>query len=249
MDKSHRLPRLFVPDSLEMGARLSLSREHAHYLLNVLRKGAGDGVLVFNGRDGEWLGTIAPEGRKAAVLEIDTCKRPQTPPGDLHYLFAPLKTARLDYMAQKATEMGASLLAPVLTRHTQSGRVNLDRLIANAVEAAEQCELLGIPAVAAEEKLPAALMRLEPTRALIFCDEAAPVADPLVALAAVPRGTPLAVLIGPEGGFADEERTLILRHPNRVHLSLGPRILRADTAAVAALTLVQAVLGDLRDKP
>jgi 16S rRNA (uracil1498-N3)-methyltransferase len=246
MDHRHRLPRLFVSDNLDQGASITLSREHSHYILNVMRKSTGDSILVFNGRDGEWRATVTPEGRKAAVLDIVEQTRMQTLPGDVHFLFAPLKTARLDYMAQKATEMGASLLAPVITRHTQASKVNLDRLHANAIEAAEQCELLSVPAVAAEEKLAAALSHLEPSRVLIFCDEDAPIGDPLLALAQVPRGTAVAILIGPEGGFAADERTAILQHPAVVQLSLGPRVLRADTAAVASLALVQAVLGDTR---
>lgn len=195
-----------------------------------------------------------PQDARAPALEQT---RAQTLPGDLHYLFAPLKMARLDYMVQKATEMGASLLAPVLTRRTQVTRVNLDRMIANAVEAAEQCGLLSVPGLADTQTLPAALAHLEPGRLLVFCDEEAPLADPLAALAeavaspaspAVPAGGEtrrLAVLIGPEGGFDETERAMILRRPGVVRLSLGPRILRADTAAVAALTLVQAALGDL----
>ena len=229
---------------------MPLDRGQANYLLNVLRLGPGRRVLVFNGRDGEWAAEVAPEGRRAAALVVRERIRPQTPPGDLVYLFAPLKSARLDYLAQKAVEMGASALAPVLTRRTQANRVNLERLRANAVEAAEQCGVLAIPEVRPETDLEGALAALEPGRVLVFCDEDAPVANPLAALAGLSRDrfppTPLAVLVGPEGGFEAAERERILARGDVVRLSLGPRILRADTAAVAVLALVQAALGDWR---
>jgi 16S rRNA (uracil1498-N3)-methyltransferase len=168
--------------------------------------------------------------------------RPQPRPGDLHFLFAPLKHARLDYLVQKAVEMGASHLQPVMTRHTQVARVNIDRMRANAIEAAEQCGILHVPTVGAAIGLEAAM---SVDRLLIFCDESAEVANPLDALAAVrPRQLPVSVLIGPEGGFADEERSMLAKLPNVVPIALGPRILRADTAAVAALALVQAIVGD-----
>jgi 16S rRNA (uracil1498-N3)-methyltransferase len=172
--------------------------------------------------------------------------RPQISPGDLHYLFAPLKSARFDYVVQKAVEMGASRLRPVLTQHGQVARVNVQRMRANAIEAAEQCGIMCLPEIAAPAPLSGALAAWQPERYLVFCDEAADLTDPLAALAAVPRGAPLAVLIGPEGGFATAERAAILKLPNVVRLALGPRILRADTAAVAALALVQAAIGDWR---
>ena len=206
-------------------------------------------MLLFNGRQGEWRATLAATGRKSADLVVAERTRPQTPLPDLHYLFAPLKSARLDYLAQKAVEMGAGQIRPVITRYTQGERVNVERLRANAVEAAEQCGILAVPEVAEPERLPVALDAIEPERLLVFCDEDAPVRDPVQALRAagdpqVPP--PLAVLVGPEGGFSEEERALIRARPNTVALSLGPRILRADTAAVAVLALVQAVLGDAR---
>jgi 16S rRNA (uracil1498-N3)-methyltransferase len=239
-----RTPRLYVAAPLAEGADVALDRAQGHYLGTVLRLKPGSGVLVFNGRDGEWAATLAMT-KRAATLAVGAQTRPQTPPADLHYLFAPLKTARLDYMVQKAVEMGASRLQPVLTRHGQIVRVNMQRMRANAIEAAEQCGILSLPDI--EE--PIALGRLldarEPGRTLVFCDEGAAVADPLAALSRLLR-SPLAVLIGPEGGFADDERALLLKQPNVVRLSLGPRILRADTAAVAALAVVQAVLGDWR---
>jgi 16S rRNA (uracil1498-N3)-methyltransferase len=236
-------PRLYVDGALACGATLALAREQANYLLNVLRLKEGDAVLLFNGRDGEWHAMISPVGRKSAVLEVTARTREQTPVPDVHYLFAPLKHARLDYIAQKAVEMGAGRMVPVLTRRTQVSRLNIERLRANVIEAAEQCGILALPDVVQEARLETALADLEPERLLVFCDENAPVADPIAALASCKPG-PLAVLIGPEGGFDETERTTILRHPRVLRLSLGPRILRADTAAVAALALVQAQLGD-----
>jgi len=240
-----RSPRLFVDAALTAGETVTLDRAQAHYLTHVLRLNAGDRVLVFNGRDGEWAAALTG-GKRAAALAVGSRTRAQTPAADLHYLFAPLKAARLDYMVQKAVEMGVSRLTPVLTRHGQVGRVNLERMRANAVEAAEQCGILNLPDVAAPTPLPRALGEREAGRFLIFCDEEAAAANPAAALAAVPPRAPLAVLVGPEGGFAEDERAMLLEAPEVVRLSLGPRILRADTAAVAALAVVQTVLGDWR---
>jgi 16S rRNA (uracil1498-N3)-methyltransferase len=238
-------PRLYVKENLEAGSLIELERGQAHYLTHVMRLKAGDGVLVFNGRDGEWHGIIEM-AKRAASLRIGTKTRDQTVAADLHYLFAPLKSARLDYMVQKAVEAGVSRLQPVITRHGQVARVNLERMTANAVEAAEQCGVLALPEIAAPVALPRLVAECEAGRTLIFCDEAAEIANPIEALRVVPPGSPLAVLVGPEGGFAADERVLLLKAPNVVRLSLGPRILRADTAAVAVLALVQAVLGDWR---
>ncbi len=235
--------RLFLEPALTQGARLPLEREQANYLLSVLRMKQDDTVLVFNGRDGEWLAAISVEGRKQASLTLVRQTRPQPAAPDLHYLFAPLKHARLDYMAQKAVEMGAGVIQPVLTRRTQVSRLNLDRMRANAVEAAEQCGILSLPEIRAERPLEAALEALEPERLLVFCDEAMAQASPVAALAQAQSG-PLAVLIGPEGGFDEGERQRILARRGTLPISLGPRILRADTAAVAALALVQAIRGD-----
>jgi 16S rRNA (uracil1498-N3)-methyltransferase len=237
-----RMPRLFVDAPLTAGADAALDRNQANYLLSVLRLRQGDAVLVFNGREGEWRGSLSGTGKRAAVIRVETCLRPQPRPGDLHFLFAPLKHARLDYLVQKAVEMGASHLQPVMTRHTQVARVNLDRMRANAIEAAEQCGILHVPTIGAVTDLEAAVSA---DRLLIFCDESAEIANPVDALTAVrPRQSPISVLIGPEGGFADEERSMLAKLPNVVPIALGPRILRADTAAVAALALVQAIVGD-----
>lgn len=235
--------RLFLDASLAAGASIALDRDQANYLVNVLRMTAGAPVLVFNGRDGEWLAAVRAQGRKQAELEPLRQTRPQPPAPDLVYLFAPLKHARLDYMVQKAVEMGAGVLWPVLTRRTQVSRLNLDRMRANAVEAAEQCGILALPEIRPEAALPAALAALEPDRMLVFCDEAMQHDSPVAALAAVGPAK-VAVLIGPEGGFDETERRQIAERPNTVSISLGPRILRADTAAVAALALAQATLGD-----
>ena len=255
-----RSPRLHVADSLKAGAEIALNRKQAHYLENVLRLKAGDPVLLFNGTDGEWRAALG-EGRRATVI-VQEQTRPQTALRDLHYLFAPLKHERLDYMVQKAVEMGAARLQPVLTRHTQVKRVNVERMRANVIEAAEQCGVLSIPEVAEPVTLARALAARKTERLLVFCDEDADPKDPLRTLAGVREGPSamlpltmsdapagpqaLALLIGPEGGFAEQEREAILKLGNVVRLSLGPRILRADTAAVAALALVQAVLGDWR---
>jgi 16S rRNA (uracil1498-N3)-methyltransferase len=238
-------PRLYVAAPLEAGAVIALAPAQAHYLTTVLRRQSGDSVLVFNGRDGEWSATIEAR-RRAVALTVGAKTRDQTAAADLHYLFAPLKAARLDYMVQKAVEMGASRLQPVLTRHGQVSRLNIERMRANAIEAAEQCGILALPDIAEPVALTRYLDTADAARTIVFCDEGADVADPIAALGAVPPHTPLAVLIGPEGGFADDERAALLKRRNVVRLALGPRILRADTAAVAALAVVQAVIGDWR---
>ena len=246
MPYDFRSQRLFVEADLAAGARLDAGREQANYLLNVLRLKDGDAILVFNGRDGEWRVRIATTGRKACALEVEERVREQTPLPDLHYLFAPLKHARLDYMVQKAVEMGAGRLSPILTQHTQVSRLNLDRMRANVVEAAEQSGILALPSVDEPQKIAQLLDRWNPAERLVFCDEDAPSAEPARAFEGMGRGAPIALMVGPEGGFSVEERARIRALPGAVPLSLGPRILRADTAAVAALALVQAFIGDWR---
>jgi 16S rRNA (uracil1498-N3)-methyltransferase len=240
-----RSPRLFVDAPFAPDGSLPLDRSQSNYLGNVLRLGAGDQVLVFNGRDGEWRSAITG-GKRADRLTLLAQSRPQDQLPDITYLFAPLKHARLDYMVQKAVEMGARALQPVLTRFTQVSRVNTERMRANVVEAAEQCGILSIANVGEPQPLDKYLGQRDGARLLVFCDEAADVADPVAALAGARdrAGHGIDVLIGPEGGFAEPERALLLKQPNILRLALGPRILRADTAAVAALTLVQATLGD-----
>jgi 16S rRNA (uracil1498-N3)-methyltransferase len=239
-----RAPRLFIDGALSAGVTVGLDRNQSNYLGNVLRLAAGETVLVFNGRDGEWQAAIA--GRKRPDnLTIVTRTRPQDRLPDVAYVFAPLKHARLDYVVQKAVEMGAASLQPVLTRFTQVSRVNSERMRANVIEAAEQCGILSLAEVADPVALDRYLGHREAQRLLVFCDEAADVADPVQALKEVQAASSgIDVLIGPEGGFAEDERELLLRQPNTLRLALGPRILRADTAGVAALALVQAALGD-----
>jgi 16S rRNA (uracil1498-N3)-methyltransferase len=247
-----RSARLFVDAPLAEGAIVPLEAAQANYLVNVLRLKAGANILAFNGREGEWRADLTATGnRKKATLNVVERTREQTASRDLHYLFSPLKHARLDYMVQKAVEMGVSRLAPIIMRHTQAERVNLDRMRANAIEAAEQCGVLNIAEIAEPKKFESLARGWKADRLLVFCDEEADVKDPVAALASARGGgiagtLPVSVLIGPEGGFAENERAALLKLPNVVRLALGPRILRADTAAVAALSLVQAVLGDWR---
>jgi 16S rRNA (uracil1498-N3)-methyltransferase len=246
-----RLKRLFVRAGLSAGAEIDLDQGQANYLVNVLRKGEGEEILVFNGRDGEWRAALGSRSRRAHLLRTVSRTREQTPAPDLYYLFAPLKQARLDYMVEKATEMGAGRLRPIMTQHTQVSRLNLDRMEANVIEAAEQCGLLSVPAI--DE--PVGLARLldgwasaESDRRLIFCDEGHGHGDAVAILSPL-EPSPLAVLIGPEGGFSAPERADLLSRPFVTAIPLGPRILRADTAAVAALAVVQAVLGDWKSAP
>lgn len=241
-----RTPRLYADAPLNFGAQVPLTREQTNYLLNVLRLERGGAVLVFNGRDGEWAATVSGTGKRDATLTIGKRLREQPPRRDLQFLFAPLKHARLDYLVQKAVEMGASRLQPIITQHTQVARVNVERMRANAVEAAEQCGVLNIADVSEPEKLDKAVAALPRQTLFVFCDEDAEVKDPVAALSAAPAHEGLAVIVGPEGGFSEPERQLLLKRANVLRLSLGPRILRADTAAVAALAVVQSVLGDWR---
>ncbi len=241
--------RLYVNPPLAEAAHIALDQGQGNYVRNVLRLTEGARLLVFNGRDGEWETRVATCSRKCVTLAVDKLTRPQGRRPDLHYLFAPLKQARQDYMVEKAVEMGAGLLRPVLTSRTQASGINRERMHAHAIEAAEQCGILSIPEIAPPIRLDALLGVWEQDRLLVFCDEDAPSSDPVAALH--PRADAkgphaLAVLIGPEGGFDPKERAALLGLSCVVRLPLGPRILRADTAAVAALALVQATLGDWR---
>src|SRR4051794_26180485 len=218
-----RSPRLYVAAPLTAGARIPLDRAQANYLQNVLRLSAGAPVLVFNGRDGEWQAVLAPSGKRAAALALTERIRAQNAAADLHYAFAPLKHARLDYMVQKAVEMGASRLQPVVTRHTQVSRLNGERMHANAVEAAEQCGILTLPEIAGALPFERFVAAWPQDRLLVFCDEDAEIGDPVLALTQARRATgltPLTVLVGPEGGFAEDERAALLRLPRVVRLAL-----------------------------
>ncbi len=245
----HKMQRLHLRHILAAGAVIEADRAQANYLINVLRLGEGDQLLVFNGSDGEWLARLNVTGRRACSIELVEQVREQTVSADIQYLFAPLKHARLDYMVQKAVEMGASALRPVMTQHTQASRVNLERMEANVIEAAEQCGIISVPGVLEPRSLKDLIggwAKADPARRLLFCDEAEDSQNPLAELTrlAAQGPQPLAVLIGPEGGFSEEERALLRAQPFVTPIPLGPRILRADTAAVAAFTMVQATLGD-----
>ena len=246
MPRTHAaLPRLHVEADLAAGNQLTLGKDQSLYLAAVLRKSVGDEVVLFNGRDGAWLCRLATDSKKSVTLDLVEQVAPQTPPSDLWYGFAPLKTERLDYVIQKAVEMGAGTIQPVLTRYTQVARLKHERLVANAIEAAEQCEVLSVPRVEPEVTLERLIDAWPAERALIFADEGEASSSPVTALASL-RGRPVGLLVGPEGGFSDEERAKLRALPYVVPVSLGPRILRADTAAVAALAVIQAIIGDWR---
>ena len=242
-----RAQRLFLEADLAEGVLIAASRDQANYLRNVLRLSDGAAILVFNGREGEWCARLRVEGRKACSLVVETRVRAQYAGPDLNYLFAPLKHARLDYMVQKATELGVARLQPVMTRHTVPARVNVVRMQSNVIEAAEQCGVLRVPVIDAPCSFSDAVGALEPDRHIIFADEAADIASPIEALRAIPPRAPCALIVGPEGGFSESERTMLHSLPRTTTISLGPRIMRADTAAVAALALVNAVVGDWRE--
>lgn len=245
--------RLFTGQDLSPAATVELDAGQAHYLANVLRLKPGAAVSLFNGSDGEWRGRIETlaRGRGTVVLQDQT--RPQRAEPDLWLLFAPLKKARTDYLAEKATEIGASLLWPVFTRRTQAERVNLDRLRANAIEAAEQSERLSVPELREPARLTDVLADWPAGRRLLFCDESGagrPIAEALARASDENSAAPTwAVLIGPEGGFARDELDALHKLPFVTAAGLGPRILRADTAALAALVAVQALVGDWKSGP
>jgi 16S rRNA (uracil1498-N3)-methyltransferase len=243
MRANYTLKRLFVPDSLAAGAAFDLAAEQSHYLAHVLRMAEGSQLLVFNGRDGEWLARVVAKTKKAVRLEAVEMTRPQPQPCDLVYCFAPLKVGRLDYLVQKAVEMGAGVLQPVMTQHTQLAKVGIERLRANVTEAAEQCGILGVPDVRDAMKFDRLLMEWDRERRLIFCDESSETNNPLPALKAIAEKK-LGLLVGPEGGFSEDERKQLRALPFVTAIPLGPRILRADTAAVAALAVIQATVGD-----
>ena len=245
MRANFRMQRLFIEAPLGANARCEVNAEQFNYLANVLRMEDGADVLVFNGRDGEWRAKLTFPSRKKIVLETVEQTRAQPAASDLHYLFAPLKIGRLDYLVQKAVEMGAGLLQPVMTQHVQGKITSIERLQANVVEAAEQCGILSVPQVMAPKKLGDLLDRWPAERRIIFCDEGDESQNPLPILAGITE-TKLALLVGPEGGFSEDERSRLRSLPFVTAIPLGPRILRADTAAVAALAVIQAAVGDWR---
>lgn len=238
--------RLFIPSDLASGADLALDHGQSHYLASVMRQGLGDELLLFNGRDGEWRARITAVTKRAVGVRAETLERPQTAGPDLDLVIALVKRGRLETIVEKAAELGVRRVRLVVTERTNAERTRVDRLTAIATEAAEQTGRLDVPEILEPVKLDKLAASLEPERRLLFCDEAGdakPVAD---ALAGEARGAPWAVLIGPEGGFSPAERTLLRALAFAVPASLGPRILRADTAAISALTLWQAALGDWR---
>ncbi len=236
--------RLYVDHPLGQGQTVPLSREQAHYLFGVMRLGPGDGVLLFNGRDGEWRASVAERDKRGGLLRTDAQTAPQRDPPDLWLMFAPIKKARTDFIVEKAAEMGAARILPVQTDFTNAERIRRDRLQAHAIEAAEQCGGTYVPEVAALQALSRLLADWPAGRRLMFCDEA--LAGGASALPRDLAGAPWAILIGPEGGFSPAERARLGALPFAHPVALGPRILRADTAAVAALTLWQLALGDWR---
>ncbi len=234
--------RLYVEQPLGPEQAIALGEGASHYLFSVMRMAVGGEVALFNGRDGEWRAGIEVAAKRGGIARCMAQSRPQILPPDLWLLFAPIKKARTDFIVEKAVEMGAALIQPVQTRHTNSERIRQDRLQAHAVEAAEQCEATFVPPVADLVALDRLLDKWPQDRRILWADESLTGAK--TALLAQGRGDKWAILIGPEGGFSDAEKARLRTMPQVLSVSLGPRILRADTAAVAALTLWQATLGD-----
>lgn len=243
MRANFRMQRLLIDADLIEGQGIEADSGQFNYLVNVLRMEQDSDVLVFNGRHGEWRARLVFPSRKKLILVPIEQTRPQPEAPDLVYLFAPLKTGRLDYLVQKAVEMGAGILQPVMTQHVQGKITNLDKLRANVTEAAEQCGILAVPPVENPVKLSDLLERWDESRRIIYCDEGDAGQNPLPILRDISERK-LALLVGPEGGFSEEERALLRSKSFVTAIPLGPRILRADTAAVAALAVVQAVIGD-----
>ncbi len=246
-DLSERIAtRLYMPGVFEVGTSLALDQAQGHRLRHVLRLGAGAAVAAFNESAGEWLCELTELGRGRSALNLIRQIRPLEPEPDLWLLFTPLKRARLDWLVEKASELGASALLPIWTARTQSERINRDRLHAIAVAAAEQSERLSVPEIRSPEALDRALAAWPADRRLILCDESGagvPIAE---ALMAIPPRSPAAVFVGPEGGFTDAELDGLGKLPIVTRVGLGPRVLRAETAALAALTVFQAIAGDWR---
>ncbi|MCO6386207.1 16S rRNA (uracil(1498)-N(3))-methyltransferase [Aliihoeflea sp. 40Bstr573] len=243
MRANYKMQRLFVEGGLSGDGTVALSAQQSHYLTNVIRMREGGELLVFNGRDGEWRASVAAISKKSVTLSLAEQTRPQPATPDLIYCFAPIKAGRLDYMVQKAVEMGAGALQPVITQHTQMAKIGTERLQANAIEAAEQCGVLAVPEIREPMKLDRLLAEWDTDRALIFCDESATGDNPVETLIRL-KGRRLALIVGPEGGFSDGERRQLHALDFVTAIPLGPRILRADTAAVAALAVIQATIGD-----
>lgn len=236
--------RLYCPQPFSPGTDLALTEAQAHYLQHVMRCQAGDTLHVFNSQDGEWQASISQMKKKHASVHLERQLRPQTTEPDVWLAFAPVKNAAIHFLAQKATELGASALCPVFTEYTAVSRVNTEKLAANTIEAAEQCERLTVPKVAEPQALHSFLSAIPSTRTLIYCDESGKGQPIAKALENATKTTQWAILIGPEGGFSPQEREFLHKHPQTLAVGLGPRILRADTAALAALACFQALQGD-----
>ncbi|WP_336294739.1 16S rRNA (uracil(1498)-N(3))-methyltransferase [Bartonella sp. CB169] len=240
---NYKLKRLFIRQSLALNEEIMIEGAQAAYLVHVLRMKEGAEILLFNGQDGEWLAKLISIKKKFVVVQLIRQERLQTNHSNIIYCFAPLKNARLDYMVQKAVEMGVLILQPVITHHTQVTRINMMRMEANVVEASEQCGILSLPKCMPAVSLEKLLARWDKTQPLFFCDEVCKSYNPLHILKKYKVTTP-GVLIGPEGGFSEKERNFLQKHSFVIPISLGSRILRADTAAVAALALLNVALGD-----
>ncbi|MBK1794558.1 16S rRNA (uracil(1498)-N(3))-methyltransferase [Devosia sp. WQ 349] len=243
-----QLQRVFVENDLTLGASVEMNKDQSLYLAAVLRKSVGDEVVLFNGRDGAWLCRLTSDSKKHVILQTVEQIAPQSPATDFWYGFAPLKNERLDYVIQKAVEMGASTIQPVMTEYTQVHRLKMERLSANAIEAAEQCEVLNVPEIAPEVTLTRLIEtwgEVHGDRILIFADEGEASSSPVQQLTNI-AGQKFGLIVGPEGGFSDAEREKLRSLEYVRPISLGPRILRADTAAVAAMAVIQATIGDWR---
>jgi 16S rRNA (uracil1498-N3)-methyltransferase len=246
--------RLYFEGDLAEGLELGLDHAQSHYLRSVLRLQRGAAVAVFNARDGEWLAKVAGLGKGWCSLSIESRLRAPAPEPDLWLVFAPIKRARIDFLAEKAAELGASVLQPVITRHTAVARVNTERLAANAREGAELCGRLSVPEVRAPVEFSRLIAEWPRERRLLVCVEAGavrPIGEVLREAAAAPGGGqgPWAIMTGPEGGYAESELDALRQVPFVIPVGLGPRLLRADTAAVAALSVWQALLGDVTGRP
>jgi 16S rRNA (uracil1498-N3)-methyltransferase len=245
MRANFRMQRLYVESPLAPGQAVNANDEQFNYLANVLRMEEGGELLLFNGRDGEWLARLTFPSRKRLALIAESLTRAQTPPADLVYLFAPLKVGRMDYLVQKAVEMGAGVLQPVITQHVQGKIGSIEKVRANVIEAAEQCGILSVPEVREPVRLASLIESWPRERRIIYCDEGDSSQNPLPALSAVTERQ-IALLVGPEGGFSDQEQNMLRGLDFVTAIPLGPRILRADTAAVAAMAVIQASIGDWR---
>jgi 16S rRNA (uracil1498-N3)-methyltransferase len=235
--------RLFIGAPLGQGARLALDEGQSHYLAHVLRAKPGQRVRLFNGTDGEWSALIRDVAKRGMTLEVEGCTRAQAGVPDLWLLLAPVKKTPLDYIVQKATELGVARIQPVMTRRTIVERINTDRMNANAIEAAEQSGRLTVPEIQLPQPLERALAGWDATRPLVFCDEAGE-ARPVAEVIENHQASRWALLTGPEGGFAPDERAYLRSLPYVIPVTLGPRIMRADTAALAAIAVWQALRGD-----